>query len=336
MPANDFLPFGTGGGANVLTQVEYAALTPRTAGFVAGVAQSKQLNKVWRQGSLAAYLLGQVISDYSGQDALDDGDTTKLIRQLVQALRAQGYNAYTAGGTGNAILLTSDHSRPVLNPIPFGHPFLVLITAANTGPVTVTADGGTTYPLVHGDLADLQPNDLVVGTLVWIAFDGTRLQIVAEPRSAILNTKRSQLTADRGASTQTVPNNTFTRVTNYGTVNFSTNGGSTFSSGLLTIGAKDAGLWSISGHARQTFVYPGGFPIGFSNGLHINSATDPVVSDGAGESAPPAVTKTEHGSVSRTILLAAGDTVEMRLVQTTGGSVVFNDRYDFSAVRIGA
>ncbi|MBY4733998.1 phage tail protein [Cupriavidus pauculus] len=80
--ANDFLVFGGGAGANVISQVTYSGLAARTAGFSSGVAQSAQLNKVWRQSSIMAAVLAQFISDRSGQDVLDDGTTATILANL--------------------------------------------------------------------------------------------------------------------------------------------------------------------------------------------------------------------------------------------------------------
>lgn len=89
MATNDFLVFGGGAGANVITQVTYSGLAARTAGFASGVAQSAQLNKVWRQSSIMSAVLAQFISDITGQDVLDDGSTTTLLVNLKAASRAQ-------------------------------------------------------------------------------------------------------------------------------------------------------------------------------------------------------------------------------------------------------
>ncbi len=88
MATNDFLPFGTGAGANVLTQAGYLALASRLSGFQAGVAKSIELNKVWRQSSVMASVLAQFIADTTGQDVLDDGDGAALLAQLETALLA--------------------------------------------------------------------------------------------------------------------------------------------------------------------------------------------------------------------------------------------------------
>ena len=49
---------------------------------IGGVAQSAQLNKVWRQSSIMAAVLAQFISDRTGQDVLDDGTTATILANL--------------------------------------------------------------------------------------------------------------------------------------------------------------------------------------------------------------------------------------------------------------
>ncbi|WP_354677167.1 hypothetical protein [Cupriavidus plantarum] len=80
--ANDFLVFGGAAGANVINQSTYAALTARSAGFSSGIAQSGQLNKVWRQSSIMSAVLAQFIADRTGLDVLDDGTTATILANL--------------------------------------------------------------------------------------------------------------------------------------------------------------------------------------------------------------------------------------------------------------
>lgn len=95
MATNDFLVFGGGAGANVITQAAWAALAARTAGFSSGVAQSAQLNKAWRQSSIMAALLGQFIGDKSGQNAIDDGTIATLETNLIAAIKACATELFT-------------------------------------------------------------------------------------------------------------------------------------------------------------------------------------------------------------------------------------------------
>ena len=84
--ANDFLPFGTGGSANVLSQSAWASLPTRGTGFQSGVADSQACNKAWRQSSVMAAAIGKIVDD-AGGNALDDGNVAALANAIVQALR---------------------------------------------------------------------------------------------------------------------------------------------------------------------------------------------------------------------------------------------------------
>jgi hypothetical protein len=118
MAVNNFLPFGTAGGANVIDQVTYSGLAARSAGFSSGTAQSAQLNKVWRQSSIMAAVLAQLIVDRTGADAIDDGTTSTLLANLKSATAAlngdstQVFNAANpvAGSTGNSQVLNRQYA----------------------------------------------------------------------------------------------------------------------------------------------------------------------------------------------------------------------------------
>ncbi|EJX4928732.1 hypothetical protein OD635_005813 [Salmonella enterica] len=86
MPKNEFKAFAVGENANVLTQTEYENLPAVTSGFQAGIAESVQLNKVWRQASVIAAMLGQFTADKSGDDVVDDGKLDVLMNSFVKAL----------------------------------------------------------------------------------------------------------------------------------------------------------------------------------------------------------------------------------------------------------
>lgn len=90
MATNEFKAFATGAGANVITQAEYEALASLASGFSAGTARSNELNKVWRQASVMAAVLAQLIVDQTGHDALDDGTTSALLENLKSAIQGLG------------------------------------------------------------------------------------------------------------------------------------------------------------------------------------------------------------------------------------------------------
>lgn len=98
--ANDILVFADDAGANVLTQVEYAADTQRTVGNQAGIARSSFVNKVLRQTSFIAASLAQLIVDRTGQSVLDDGDDATLLTNMKNATDvAYNINSATAKTT---------------------------------------------------------------------------------------------------------------------------------------------------------------------------------------------------------------------------------------------
>lgn len=99
MAKNEILPFGTITNANVMTPDDYNVLPARTTGFSSGVAQSKQLNTVWRQSSFVTSVLAQFVADNSGKDALDDGDTAKLLTNLQDALKKYANGNLPAAST---------------------------------------------------------------------------------------------------------------------------------------------------------------------------------------------------------------------------------------------
>lgn len=86
MAKNDFKPFAIGEYSNVLSQEEYEALPAVGAGFNSGIAKSEQLNKVWRQSSVMAAVLGDFIGEQSGDDVIDDGNLARLKVSLTKAL----------------------------------------------------------------------------------------------------------------------------------------------------------------------------------------------------------------------------------------------------------
>ena len=79
MPTVDYLPFATSGGANVESQGSYAGSSHQLNGFLTGVALSAQLNKCWRQSSVMAAAIANLIADITGQNVLDDGNVTALL-----------------------------------------------------------------------------------------------------------------------------------------------------------------------------------------------------------------------------------------------------------------
>lgn len=97
---NDFKAVATGGGANVITQSAYAALTTFLAnGYSSGVVASNQFNKIIRQSSFVSAAIGKIIAD-ANLNALDDGDLSTFSANLLTALtgRLVGVQVFATPG----------------------------------------------------------------------------------------------------------------------------------------------------------------------------------------------------------------------------------------------
>ncbi|WP_406670445.1 gp53-like domain-containing protein [Raoultella terrigena] len=101
MANNNFKPFATGSGANVLSQVDYEALSALASGFLSGKASSAQVNKALRQGTFVSSCLAQFITNELNIDVLDDGDANGFLSNLISAMNSRS----------NAVLTTAFPKR---------------------------------------------------------------------------------------------------------------------------------------------------------------------------------------------------------------------------------
>ena len=105
MAKNDFKPFATGSGANVMSQTDWEALPALLAGFQSGKASSAQMNKAFRQSSFIAAALAQFIADTNGPDVLDNGNFSDIVLKLKSAIstastgRLLNVRTFTSSGT---------------------------------------------------------------------------------------------------------------------------------------------------------------------------------------------------------------------------------------------
>lgn len=92
MAENDFKAFGTGLGANVMSQDDWEALDARYNGFKSGKASSTQINKALRQTTFGVAGLAQFMSETMNTDVRDDGDLNAfvaLLRRSITLLASQ-------------------------------------------------------------------------------------------------------------------------------------------------------------------------------------------------------------------------------------------------------
>jgi hypothetical protein len=92
MATNDFIPFATGGGANVESQSAYLVDPQVPIGQQPGVARSALNNKALRQATSIAAALAQYLANSTGNNVLDDGNQSELLTTLGEAFA----NAMTA------------------------------------------------------------------------------------------------------------------------------------------------------------------------------------------------------------------------------------------------
>lgn len=173
MANNNFLPFAGGAGANVLSQSAYAALTTLLSnGFSSGTAQSAQLNKVWRQSSIIAAVIGQLIANRSGQDAIDDGTTATLLTNLEAAIGAVGRlgAATYVVGTGTANTYAAAYT-PAITTLTDGMVLRFKATNANTGASTFNPNGLGARSIVTNAGAALSAGMIPANGDVWLQYN---------------------------------------------------------------------------------------------------------------------------------------------------------------------
>lgn len=164
MPVNEYRPFATAVGANVLDPAAYAALADRLTGFTAGLAKSEDANTPWRQASVATTALAQMIVDQTGADMFDDGDPAAFKTKLVAAI-----NAIISGGTVFATaaeILALNATKPIngaglfaaanFQVVPFASPSLTWDAKVKGLNVDVVLSGSTQLGTIS-NLTDGQP-----------------------------------------------------------------------------------------------------------------------------------------------------------------------------------
>ncbi|WP_275921807.1 hypothetical protein [Burkholderia sola] len=185
---NDFLPFATGPGANVVDQATYSALTALTTGFVSGTAQSQQLNKVWRQSSIMSAVIAQFIVAQTGQAAVDDGTTPTLLANFTKAVNAASKQRVILTDTGAANAYAAANPVPMTSlPTVSGVVQTISVKTSNTGASTYAPDGLAARPIFGLGGAALQGGEMPAngiatlvsyvgpllngGTLCWVLFE---------------------------------------------------------------------------------------------------------------------------------------------------------------------
>jgi len=151
---NDFLVFAGAGGANVISQSTYAALAALGPGFTAGIANSNQLNKVWRQSSIMSAVLAQFMADVTGQNSTDDGTTANLLTNLMTTFTAANYGVNV--GSGNTYQITLVPATQVID----GTQISFRAVNTNTGASTFSVNGSPSHAIYGLDGAALTGGEI--------------------------------------------------------------------------------------------------------------------------------------------------------------------------------
>lgn len=202
--ANSFLTFGAAGtNLNVMSDAEFAASNVRAQGNGIGYADQRVANKAWLQSSVAAAVLMQFLSDYSGQNASDATPVATLENSLylalVNALTAAEF-AVASGTDTYAITLA-----PVPTAIPNGMTLRVLFNTSNTITTpSLNVNGLGAKTIISNTGGTLAAGDIQAGSLFVLNYDGSNWRLAA-PGAKQVGLRRVDVRLNTGAGTFIAP-----------------------------------------------------------------------------------------------------------------------------------
>jgi hypothetical protein len=176
-PEQDFQPFATQAGANVVSQAIYNASPYLGSGFQSGIAPSAAFNKVWRQSSIIAAVIAKTISDVLGVNVIDDGTTATIEANFIQLIRAGGLYVIDSGST-NTIVVTLAPA-PVSLASMLGIPLFVKVKATNSGATTINLNNFGGIAVTTNALASLSSSAITANGIITLVYDGTVFQKVS-------------------------------------------------------------------------------------------------------------------------------------------------------------
>jgi hypothetical protein len=166
----DFLPFAAAGGANVISQSAYAALAALGPGFSTGVAASDQLNKVWRQSSIMAAVIGNLIADVTNNPVIDDGTTATILQNLYESMLLAGFGFDT--GAANAYTVTLVPA--ISSATPDGTVVRFRPAHTNTGASTLSVNGSSAAVILGQNYGALTGGEILVDGDVEVVWHSDR------------------------------------------------------------------------------------------------------------------------------------------------------------------
>lgn len=265
---NDFLPFAAAGGANVVSQSTYASLAALGPGFQTGIAESNQLNKVWRQSSIMAAVLGTMIADVTGQNAVDDGTTATLSGNLLMTMLGAGFQTDTSGAA-NSYTLT--YTPAMAQPLLDGAVYSFRVLHTNTTASTLSINGSAAHAILNQTRSALTGGELVVGGPITVIYSVTLNSFVIQSNSGGIQHSVTPTAADNTTKVATTAFVTAAVAANTGPLKFilkcNSSGGIVHQSGPITVTGvvhASTGIYNVTfgavtvGYAAITSVDAGG------------------------------------------------------------------------------
>ena len=339
--ANALSTFGLGVGANVETAAAWASDSTRLAGFVAGLAQSKQVNTAMRQAMFVSSMIAQFTADYGTSAVVDDGNVANFEQFFMTALgtlqQNQTFIGFDDTGAADALVITpSPVCLAYASYLKFAVKKIAGANATTTPTLNVSGLGAKT--IVRRDGTALAIGDLEASGIYEFQYDGTHFRVCGFVVSDVNAKPLYGLTALPATTFNVVSSGSPAHdVTTYGTV---TNGllNSTFASGILTIGAGDAGWYNLTAYMGLNLAKPGtsgtSTDYGYSVSIATNIASAGYISvAGFAGSCDNSTVFGPFACASGVFRLNVSDLVKVGVVQNSG--VTQNDPCGFSAVLIG-
>jgi hypothetical protein len=203
---NDFVPFGTGAGANVIAPSTWATLPARFTGVQAGTASSAQANTAWRQTSSITTAIAQFISDTLAQSVSDNGNIATLEAQFIAAIQTSVGSPSAASlwhfghDTGPANVLQIVAS-PIITAYADGMTISTFPQFSNTvSNPTLSANGLAATVIVHADGTALNPGDISVNTAIVFEYDAIAAKFRIISASAVPQAALDHYGADVGTA----------------------------------------------------------------------------------------------------------------------------------------
>ncbi len=181
MATNELLRFANGEAANVVTFQDWLGRSEVTNGFVAGIARSAHMNRIFAQGALASYVMGQLIVSQLNQDAkLEDQDFyTNFLSALVKYVPA---NIADGSIDGSKILDASLNAEKIVD---------ATITAAKLANKTISTAKIADLAITAAQIASktITQAQIADATLTFAKIASEAIATAAEAKAGTVNNK---------------------------------------------------------------------------------------------------------------------------------------------------